>query len=410
MIQLASRTGAAYFPLTIIARVPFAMMVVGVLTLVVAARGSVELGGITSAMVGLGVACFGPLLGSAADRFGQRPVLLLTAACNSIALGTLAWVAFSSAPIWVMLLVSFLAGASAPQTSPMSRSRLVTIIQGEYPPSRRPRAISSVLAFESAADEVVFVFGPVIVGLLATAFDAWVPIAAAAILTLVFVTAFAVHRTSVPAKSAAERAATLGPVAQLRRPSLLVTVAGIFSLGLFFGAMLTSLTAFLQDRGAAEQAGLLYGVMGVGSAVLAIAAAWFSPRFTLRYRWLLFGAALAIGTVILQTVSDVPGMLLSLAVMGLGIGPLLVTLYSFGAARTPEGRSATVMTMLGSGVIVGQSLASAITGIIAGQFGAEAALTLPLAAAVLVLLAGIANFVITPAGRLVRFTGPVQIP
>ncbi|MGK0715673.1 MFS transporter [Leucobacter sp. W1153] len=410
MIRLASRTGAVFFPLTIIARVPFAMMVVGVLTLVVAARGSVELGGITSAMVGLGVAFFGPLLGSAADRFGQRPVLLLTAAVNSVALGSLAWVAFSSLPDWVMLLGSFLAGASAPQTSPMSRSRLVTIIQSEYPAPRRPRAISSVLAFESAADEVVFVFGPVVVGLLATAFDAWVPIAAAAILTLLFVTAFAVHRTSVPPKSAAERAATVGPVAELRRASLLVTVFGIFAVGLFFGSMLTSLTAFMQDRGAAEQAGLFYGVMGVGSAALAIAAAWFSPKFTLRYRWLLFGAALATGTAILQTVNDVPGMLLSLTVMGLGIGPLLVTLYSFGAARTPAGRSATVMTMLGSGVIVGQSLASAVTGIVAEQLGTGAATLLPLAAAILVLLAGLINFALTPAGRLVRATGPVQIP
>ena len=54
---LVSLAGLGYFPLAMVARLPFAMMVIGVLTLVVAARGSVELGGINSAMVGLGTAC-----------------------------------------------------------------------------------------------------------------------------------------------------------------------------------------------------------------------------------------------------------------------------------------------------------------------------------------------------------------
>lgn len=398
MRQLAAHTGVGYLPLTLMARVPFAMMTVGVLTLAVAARGSVELGGITSAMVGLGVACCGPLLGSAADRFGQRPVLLLAATVNSLMLGALAWAAYSPLPDAAMLVGALLVGASAPQTSPMSRSRLVTVVQTRYPVARRPRAIGAVLAFESAADEVVFVFGPVIVGLLATAFGGWAPIAAAAVLTAAFATAFALHRTSMPAVSASERAATLGPVAELWRAPLLITVAGIFSVGLFFGAMLTSLTAFMQERGAAEQAGLLYGAMGVGSAALAIAMAWFPPRFTLRWRWIAFAAVLTAGAALVLTATDVPGMLLSLALMGLGIGPLLVTLYGFGATRTPVGRSATVMTLLGSAVIVGQSIAAAITGVVAQQAGAHTALALPFGAALLALVWGGANLAVSPRG------------
>lgn len=386
------------------------MMTVGVLTLAVSARGSVELGGITSAMVGLGVACFGPLTGAAADRFGQRPVLLGLAALNSLALGALAWVAFSPQPDWLMLCGSFVVGATAPQASPMSRSRLVTIIQTDLPPARRTQSVSSILAYESAADEVVFVFGPVIVGLLATLYGGWAPIAGAGVMTAVFVTAFALHRTSAPPQSARDRAATLAPASELRRPALVVTVAGIFAVGLFFGSMLTSLTAFMHDRGAAEQAGLLYGAMGVGSAALAIAAAWFPQRFTLRVRWLVFAGVLVAGTLLLQTVQDVPGMLVSLSLMGLGIGPLLVTLYSFGAARTPEGRSATVMTLLGSGIIVGQSSATALTGIVAENLGTEVALGIPLMAAACALLTGVINFRLTPSARAVRVTGTIRVP
>ncbi|UOQ56170.1 MFS transporter [Leucobacter allii] len=407
---LISRTGLAYYPVALVARLPFAMMVIGVLTLVVTARESVELGGLTSAMVGLGVACVGPLIGAAADRFGQRPTLLIAGAANSVLLGLLAWLAFGDAPIWLVFAAAFLSGATVPQISPMSRSRLVTIIQGELPLARRSRTMSTALAYESAADEVIFVFGPVIVGVLATAWGAWAPVAGAAVLTVLFVTAFALHRTSAPAKSSEERAATLAPAAELGRPALLVTVLGILSVGLFFGSMLTALTAFMQDRGAAEQAGIVYGVMGVGSAIFAIGVAILPPRFTLRARWPVFALLIVSGAVLLQTADDLPRMLLSLALMGIGIGPLLVTLYSFGAHRSPEGRSATVMSMLGSALMVGQSAAAAITGAVAEQAGTRAALLLPLGAALLALLSGIANVALTPAAeRLALRTGPIPL-
>ncbi|PRI10311.1 MFS transporter [Leucobacter massiliensis] len=397
---LIARTGIAYFPLALVARLPFAMSVVGVLTLLVSVRGSVELAGLGSAVVGIASAVFGPLIGAAADRFGQRPTLLATAGVNSVALGLLAWTAMSPLPPLAVFAAAFLVGASVPQTSPMSRSRLVTIIRTELPAERRPRTISTVLAYESAADELVFVFGPVIVGLLATTLGAWAPIAGAAALTLLFVTAFALHRTSVSATSPAERAATLAPAAELLRPALLVVVLGIFAVGTVFGSTLTSLTAFMQARGSAESAGLFYGVMGVGSAILAICAALFSPRFTLRMRWLVFASCIVIGEAILASASA-PGrgvgtVALGLAITGIGIGPLLVTLYGFGAGRSPEGRSATVMTMLGSGIMLGQSLSAAATGIVAESQGLAAALLLPLCAGAATVLTGAANWLLTP--------------
>lgn len=406
-----AHTGFGYFPLALVARLPFAMMIVGVLTLVVAARGSIELGGINSAMVGLGAACFGPLIGAAADRFGQRPTLLVAGAVNSITLATLAWIAFSPAADWVMLLVAFAVGASAPQTSPMSRSRLVTIVTSKLPKSRRAQVLNSTMAYESAADEIIFVFGPVIVGLLATFLGPQAPVFGAAILTLIFVGAFALHHTSAPAQSHAERAETLAPASELRRPALIVVVIGIFGVGLFFGAMLTSLTSFMQELGEAEQAGIVYGIMGIGSALLALGVALFPPTFTRRWRWLVFGGALLVGTIVLQFTDTLTGMIVSLLIMGLGIGPTLVTQYSFGADRSPVGRSATVMTILGSAIVVGQSISSAVTGILAEAVGSEGALMVPLAAAIVVVASGIANYFMTPAGRESSpRTGSVTLP
>ena len=392
--SLFRRVGLPYFLIAFIARLPFAMMVVGVLTVVVAARGSVALGGLTSAAVGIGTACFGPLLGAAADRRGQRIVLGLLAFANAAALIGFTVVVYSPAPEPLVLLSAFAIGATAPQVSPMSRSRLVTIIAERVPAERRARTTSSTMSYESAADETVFVFGPFLVGVLATAIAPWMPLAVAAALILVFVGAFALHPTAahVSALRDADGRAT-SPASELFRPRLLIVLVGMLGVGLFFGAMLTSLTAFMTEHGRAEEAGLLYGAMGVGSAILALGVAFLPARFPLPARWLLFAGVLFGGSLMLLWVRDVTAMLIALAVMGCGIGPTLVTQFSLGAAFGPADRTATVMTMLGSALIVGQAIGAVATGQVADTAGASSALLLPVIAAGLVLAAGLVNAV-----------------
>ena len=90
---------------------------------------------------------------------------------------------------------------------------------------------------------------------------------------------------------------------------------------------------------------------------------------------------------------DSPAMMMvALAIMGIGIGPTLVTQYSFGAARSPLGRSATVMTMLGSGIVVGQSLGAAVAGELAENVGTGSALVLPIIAAGVAFTAALVNW------------------
>jgi len=397
--SLLRLAGFPYFLIAFIARLPFAMMVVGVLTLVVAARESISLGGLTSAAVGLGTACFGPLLGAASDRFGQRPVLLAVGIANGILLAAFAWVAYSSLSDLALLGTAYLIGATAPQVAPLSRSRLVAVIRDRVSPDRRRRVLNATMAYESAADETVFIIGPFIVGVLASILAPWAPLVGAALFTLVFVTAFALHPSGRAGQHGSGRADAVGPAAELFRPALVVVVIGILGVGLFFGAMLTSLTSFMADRGAPEEAGLLYGVMGIGSASFALGVALFPERFTRTARWLVFTTVIFAGAAALLFVTSVGGMVAALAVMGVGIGPTLVTQYSIGADRSPVGRSATVMTILGSGVIVGQSIGAAVTGEVAQRFGTEAALWLPVAAAGLVLLAGLGNAVLSRRPR-----------
>src|SRR3954454_2093276 len=126
---LIQHAGLSYFPLAFIARLPFAMMTVGVLTLVVAERSSVTLGGPPPPAAGIGTALAGPLLGAAADRFGQRRVLVPVGLVNAALLGAFPLVVATAAPALAPLAMSVLIGASAPQIAPISRTRLVAIIK-----------------------------------------------------------------------------------------------------------------------------------------------------------------------------------------------------------------------------------------------------------------------------------------
>lgn len=384
--------GTAYFPIAFIARFPFAMMVVGTLTLVVSARESIWLGGVNSAVVGLGSALIGPLLGAAADRIGQRPVILTAGIVNSLALVAMAAVAFSSLPDAAVLAVGFVIGASSPQIGPFSRTRLVQLILTRLPVARRARSLNSTMGYESAADETAFVFGPVVVGLLATTMSPAAPMIGAAVLTLLFVTAFALHPTAkVAAPATAEEPVTQAPARELASLSVLVVVAGALGVGLFFGTVLTSLTSFLADTGDGDSAGLVYGVMGVGSTILALSVALFPERFRLQARWLVFSALMLAAMIGYGFASGLTGIVVAMGIAGIGIGPTIVTLYSLAAERSPQGRSATVMTMLGSATIVGQSAASALTGAVAESAGSQASMWLPIGAAGLVVLAALVN-------------------
>ncbi len=111
-------------------------------------------------------------------------------------------------------------------------------------------------------------------------------------------------------------------------------VVGILGVGLFFGSTLTSLTAFVEGHGEASQAGLLYGVMGIGSAALALGSAAFPRSFGVTWRWLVSGLVLLGGAIAFSRADSIGSVVLVLGILGIGIGPTLVAQYSLGSDRS----------------------------------------------------------------------------
>jgi MFS family permease len=282
----------------------------------------------------------------------------------------------------------------------MSRSRLLAIVAARIAPERRTKTTSRLMSYESAADETAFVIGPFLVGILAALIAPWAPIAVAAALSFGFVLAFALHPTARLLESRAEAAAERAAFRAVLTPSMLVLVAATFGVGMFFGSALTSLTAFARAAGDEAQAGLLYGLMGIGSAVLALGVVLLPARFALRHRWLVFAGVLTAASVGYATSSSLGVVAGWLLVMGLGVGPTLVTLFS-SQVSAPRGRSATTMTLLSSALTLAQALAAAATGWIAEEVSLGVAMAVPAAAAAVVLSLGVVNVAIGRRHRAV---------
>src|SRR5699024_677287 len=237
---------------------------------------------------------------------------------------------------------------------------------------------------------------------LAATMGAAAPMIGAAALTLIFITTFALHSTAEAVPRNAGDSVTPAPARELLAPGLLVVTVGVLGVGMVFGSTLTTLTAILDEAGQPESAGLAYGVMGVGSAIFALAAALFPTSFSMRARWLSFAPLILMGAVGMQLAPNPVVMVLVLVLMGVGVGPTLVTVFNLVAQRSPHGRSATAMSMASTAIIVGQSAASAVTGQLAEIYDSTAAVLVVTAAAALIVLAAAANWVISgrsSAGR-----------
>lgn len=387
--RLPHLAGRSFIPLGLFARLPLAMLTVGALTLVTSVTGSYALGGSAAGAVGIGSALGAPVFGALADRKGQRPVLLVAAVLNTLAvlalIGT-AWAApeAGSFPLAV-IAAAFLAGASCPQVGPLARVRWMALTsRGKGADAGRD--LDTALSYEGTADELTFVLGPALVGILASLVAPWLPLALAAAMTITLVPAFAVHSThqAVPVDRgpAASRKATRIPAA------VALPVLAMVAMGTFFGSTQTALSSFSASFATAEIAGLLYAVMGLSSAAAALSVAYWPRRFTPAARWLVSAALMAGLALLLLVPGSLGSMVVVLLVLGLPVGPVMVTVFAIGGLVAPAERLGTVMTALASGIVAGTALGAAVGGQLAQAHGYQSAFFVPVLAAVGLLVLG----------------------
>jgi MFS family permease len=268
------------------ARMPPAMLALGV-TLYAAERlgGFGPAGTVVAAMaVGLGVG--GPIVGGLADRLGQRIVGIGAAVLVTIALTAMVLTMAPGRTLAIPMAMAFLLGATNPQVTAMSRGRWSAMGRQHHD---RGVFTSVAMSYEGVAEETTFVLGPVIVGLLQLVHPL-----AGLVVTGVLGLALPIVFALLPN--------TLGPVGStsshehVRVPWLRLVPVGlsVAAVGMVFGATSTGVAASLSAQGRPALSGIVYGGMGVGSALSGLLTTRLPRSLGQRSRVLVFAGVLAL--------------------------------------------------------------------------------------------------------------------
>ena len=366
---LPALAGSSFLPIAFLARLPSSMVQIGTVVLVSTTFSSVAAGGLAAAGLAVGSAVGGPVIGTLADRIGQRPIVLVASLLNALATLTLVMLVTSLAPMGAVLVAAAVAGASTPQIGPLVRTRWVAMTRGGP-------TLSTAMSYEGAADETAYIFGPAVVSVLAAIASPSAAMVVAAVLVGVFGVLVAVH----PTAAIVPQVKVVGGASIWTNPRVIALALAGTAIGCFFGAMQTAVTAVATAGGVAGAAGAVYAVMGIGSAVAALSTTALPARFSLTNRLWVFAAAIAVLVVPLLFVNSVVALMIFILPLGAAVGPYIITMYTLGEKVAPAGRMSAVMTLLASGLVVGYSIGSFSGGRLAEFSGAQSAFLAAIAA------------------------------
>jgi MFS family permease len=381
-----------------LARMPMSMFGLGTVLLIAAITGRYGLAGLVAAAGSVGYALGAPQFAKLSDRFGQRRVLRPQAAAFGVT--TVAFMALAElrAPLAAVIVPGTLAGATMPSVGSMVRARWSVLLAGT---SRLHTAFS----LESVADEFIFVVGPALVALLATAVYPAAGVGAAMVLCVTGTLLFAAQRRTQPqprprrAKQPRTRRDNR-PVSPSRpgRAGIWVAVPGLVTLvpvywflGAMFATIDLSTVGFAAEHGHTSVAGLVLGAYALGSA---IGGLWYGTRHwraPLERRFVITLGATVAGVATFWLQRGFAPLFAVIIVAGMTISPTLIAGYGLIERQAPPERRTEGMTWLSSAISVGVATGSPLAGHLIDAHGARWGYLLAAACGAGAVLTGVAG-------------------
>jgi MFS family permease len=377
--RILARPGALRFSMTgLVARLPISMIGLGIVLLVSAATGSYGVAGAISAAYMVANAGFAILQGRLLDRLGQGRVLAVASIGFGVAVSLLVWSVQADWPIVSSYLLAAVGGAFLPQVGSSVRARWSHVLD-------QPADVQTAFALEAVLDEAVFILGPILVALLATA---WHPVAGIAVAVVACVggtLAYAAQRSTAPPPH--PRDSTSAPRPRMPWRSVIPLAVVCACLGVLFGAAEVTTVAFAEERGHKAVSGGLLALWAFGSlaaGVITGAIHWRrGPSY--RVRWGAF--AMACAMVPLYFIHSLPLMGVVLFVAGFAIAPTMIATMSLTEAVVPPGRLTEGMAIMQTGLVAGVAPGATLSGLVVDHQGASAAYLVSVAAGLVAALA-----------------------
>lgn len=378
----------------LVARLPMSMVGLGIVLLVEAATGSYGLAGAVSATYVAAEAGFAILQGRLLDRLGQARVLVPVVAVFSTAVVLLIVSVQAEWPAATTYLLAAVGGASLPAAGSCVRARWSYALTG------RPADLQTAFALEAVVDEGVFIVGPILVTVLATAIDPVVGLGTAVVAGVAGTTFLAAQRRSEPPAHPRDRAAARGRLPwRTLGPLSVVTLA----LGSLFGAAEVVTVAFAEEQGNQAYAGPLLAVWALGSLLAGLVTGAIQWRMGPAGRLKLGALGMFVAMLPLPFIGSVPLMGLALLLGGFAIAPSLIATTSLVEQVVPPSRLTEGMSFIHTGIVAGVAPGAALAGMIVDRSGPSAAYVVSVGAGLLATLAAL-----TLPRTTARATEPAQ--
>ena len=377
--RILARPGTALFSATgLVARLPISMVGLGIVLLVEHASGSYGVAGSVSAAHLLANAFFAILQGRLLDRLGQSRVLPVVITVWGVALSLLMWSVEAGWPIGVTYVFAVVAGASLPSVGSCVRARWSHV-------TRDPDELQTAFALEAVADETVFITGPILVTVLATAVHPAAGLTAALVAGVLGTYAFAAQRGTEPPTHRPAAVRSERPRVPWRVLAPLTVVATM--LGLLFGAAEVATVAFAEEQDGRAYAGPLLALWAAGSLIAGVLSGAVTWRRGPAYRLRWGALAMTVAMVPLTFIDSLVVMGAVLFVAGFAIAPTLIATMSLCEQVMPPSRLTEGMAFIQTGLVAGVAPGAALAGVLIDRHGASTAYLVPVAGGVLALLA-----------------------
>ncbi|MEV5497144.1 MFS transporter [Nonomuraea fuscirosea] len=376
---LFDRPGVKAFVLAgLIGRMPMSMLGIGIILLISTLTGSYATAGAVAATTNVAFAVAAPLSGRLVDRFGQGRVIPPFAVVNAVALAALMVAAQWGLSDWTFYASGLIVGATSLSIGSMVRARWSVIYGGSG-------RLHTAFAFESVADEVVFVTGPALVTVLATSVNPYAGLIVALLCMLGGSLALATqHDTQPPVQGVRSSAGS-----PILIPGIALLACVSLALGAIFGSVDLITVAFADEHGAKGAAGFLLAAFAGGSMVSGL---WFGSRnwrIPLRKRFVRALGLFVVGLVPIMFIGSPWIMAGALFLAGFAISPTLITVFSITERMVPQSLLTEGMAWISTAIGFGVALGSWAGGALTESYGASSAYVFSVCAAALAVAVGI---------------------
>jgi MFS family permease len=359
-----------------IARMPMAMVGIGILMYVETERGSYTIAGALSGSVSLAAAIGTPFTSRLADKFGQHRVLPIQISIILISSTSLILLIPTEVPSPYLFIFSITSGLSNPAIGALVRARWTSLI-------KTGPILLTAFSIESLIDELIFIIGPSVAAVTSVQIHPAAPQIIAIVLLVSGGFWLSSMRGSEPIIYSHQR--KRGRPAIFENGLIYIWLIHV-SIGIFFGAVETSIIAFTKISGLPIFGGIIMAIWAFGSLLGGFVFGGIELKSTLSKQLIIISFLIIPPTLALVFVSNITWLVILSAVAGIGVAPLLIAGASITQQRCADGRTTEAFASMYSGIGVGFAAAVAISGWLIDNRGTNYAFALGLIAAIITFL------------------------